>query len=168
VPTQHLSRLSINTDGTIQHKALGTLQASPKPDAAELNGWDMDWLHYVDNPENLGVRTRGPYTSPASRKPWTRCVRVLSPVNRGQLILPCGAGKTSGIGNHPNAWFADNPAVLGLHLARLVTVSVESACIICNQSVALMLVSVWQIRLPDGGPENRAVCAWQKQDHHFE
>ncbi|MDE0670440.1 MAG: hypothetical protein OXH72_01665 [Caldilineaceae bacterium] len=118
MPTQHISRLSINTDGAIQHKALGTLQASPKPDTAELNGWDMDWLRYVDNPENLGFRTRGPYTSPASRKPWTRCVRVLSPVNRGQLILPCGAGKTSGIGNHPNAWFADNP-VLGTAFGAL-------------------------------------------------
>ena len=40
--------------------------------------------------------------------------------------------KASGIVNDPNAWFTDDPSMLGLHLARLVTVSVESACIIRN------------------------------------
>ena len=40
--------------------------------------------------------------------------------------------KTSGIVNDPNSWFVNNPEELGKHLARLVTVSVESARIIRN------------------------------------
>jgi predicted helicase len=40
--------------------------------------------------------------------------------------------KASGIMNDPNAWFADHPAELGKHLARLIRVSVESAHLIQN------------------------------------
>jgi len=45
--------------------------------------------------------------------------------------------KASGIVNDPNVQFTDNPAELGIHLARLVTVSVESAHIIKNLPVSL-------------------------------
>ncbi|MCY4522097.1 MAG: N-6 DNA methylase, partial [Caldilineaceae bacterium] len=45
--------------------------------------------------------------------------------------------KASSIVNDPNAWFADEPAELGLHLARLITVSVESARIIRNLPASL-------------------------------
>ena len=65
-PPQYTSRLIVNTGGAIQRHALKVLQASPKPcrvlDASELNGWDVDWLRYVDDPENLEFRTRAPYT----------------------------------------------------------------------------------------------------------
>ena len=45
--------------------------------------------------------------------------------------------KASGIVNNPNSWFADNPEELGRYLARLVTVSVESARIIRNLPASL-------------------------------
>ena len=45
--------------------------------------------------------------------------------------------KASGIVNDPNTWFADNPQELGRHLARLVTVSVESTRIIRKLPLSL-------------------------------
>ena len=58
-PDHFTSRLIVNTGGPIQKNALKTLQASPKPcrvlDRAELDGWDVDWWQYVNDPEEPAV-----------------------------------------------------------------------------------------------------------------
>ncbi len=99
-PPQYTSRLIINTGGAIQRNALKTLQASPKPcrvlDAAELNGWDVDWLCFVDDPEKLEFEEREPYTPhPYQQEAVDKVCRGFDTHDRGQLILPCGTGKTA-------------------------------------------------------------------------
>ena len=99
-PPQYTSRLIVNTGGAIQRNALKVLQDSPKPcrvlDALELNGWDVDWLRYVDEPENLEFRTREPYTPhPYQQEAVDKVCEGFATQDRGQLILPCGTGKTA-------------------------------------------------------------------------
>ena len=99
-PPQYTSRLIVNTGGAIQRNALKVLQDSPKPcrvlDASELNGWDVDWLRYVDEPENLEFRTREPYTPhPYQQEAVDKVYEGFATHDRGQLILPCGTGKTA-------------------------------------------------------------------------
>ena len=64
-PTRFTSRLIVNTGGTIRDNTLKQLRASPKHcrvlEAAELGGWDVDWLAYVDKPEELEFARREPY-----------------------------------------------------------------------------------------------------------
>ena len=99
-PDHFTSRLIINTGGYIQKNALKTLEASPKPcrvlDRSELDGWDVDWLQYVDDPEGLQFKSRELYT------PHSYQIEAIDEVldgfqehDRGQLILPCGTGKTA-------------------------------------------------------------------------
>ena len=99
-PDHFTSRLIINTGGNIQRNALKTLEASPKPcrvlDRSELDGWDVDWLQYVDDPEGLQFKSRELYT------PHSYQIEAIDEVlggfqehDRGQLILPCGTGKTA-------------------------------------------------------------------------
>ena len=99
-PTQYTARLIINTGGAIQRNALRTLQASPKPcrvlDASELDQWDVDWLAYVDNPEGLEFQARARYTPfPYQQEAIDAVCTGLETHDRGQLILPCGTGKTA-------------------------------------------------------------------------
>ena len=99
-PIQYTSRLIINTGGSIQRQALRTLEASPKPcrvlDASELDGWDVDWLRYVDDPESLEFQARAPYTPhPYQQKAVDAVCTGFATQDRGQLILPCGTGKTA-------------------------------------------------------------------------
>ena len=99
-PARYTSRLIINTGGAIQRNALRTLQDSPKPcrvlDASELNGWDVDWLRHVDDPEGLEFRTREPYTPHSyQQEAVDEVCEGLAVHDRGQLILPCGTGKTA-------------------------------------------------------------------------
>ena len=119
-PAQYTSRLIINTGGDIQRNALKVLQDSPKPcrvlDASELNGWDVDWLRYVDEPENLEFRTREPYTPhPYQQEAVDKVCEGFATQDRGQLILPCGTGKTA-----VTLWIAERMVGLGGRVLYLV------------------------------------------------
>ncbi len=119
-PTQYTARLIINTGGTIQRNALRTLQASPKPcrvlDATELEQWDVDWLAYVDNPEGLEFQARAPYTPfPYQQGAIDAVCTGLETQDRGQLILPCGTGKTA-----VTLWIAERQVGRGGRVLYLV------------------------------------------------
>ena len=119
-PTQYTSRLIINTGGPIQSHALRTLEASPKPcrvlGPADLDGWDVDWLQYVDDPENLRFAPREPYTPfPYQQEAIDAVCTGLETHDRGQLILPCGTGKTA-----VTLWIAERMVGLGGRVLYLV------------------------------------------------
>ena len=119
-PTQYTARLIINTGGAIQRNALRTLQASPKPcrvlDASELDQWAVDWLAYVDNPEGLEFQARAPYTPfPYQQEAMDAVCTGWETHDRGQLILPCGTGKTA-----VTLWIAERQVGLGGRVLYLV------------------------------------------------
>ena len=119
-PDHFTSRLIINTGGSIQKNALKTLEASPKPcrvlDQAELDGWDVDWLQYVDDPEGLQFQAREPYTPhPYQKKAIEQVLAGFQEHDRGQLILPCGTGKTA-----VTLWIAEQQVGLGGRVLYLV------------------------------------------------
>ena len=119
-PTQYTARLIINTGGAIQRNALRTLQASPKPcrvlDASELDQWDVDWLAYVDNPDDVVIPGREPYTPfPYQQEAIDAVCTGLETHDRGQLILPCGTGKTV-----VTLWIAERMVGLGGRVLYLV------------------------------------------------
>ena len=112
-PDHFTSRLIVNTGGPIQKNALKTLQASPKPcrvlDRAELDGWDVDWWQYVNDPESLQFQARDPYTPHPYQKDAVKQVLAgFEEHARGQLILPCGTGKTA-----VTLWIAEQQVGLG-------------------------------------------------------
>ena len=114
------SRLIINTGGPIQKNALKTLEASPKPcrvlDWVELDGWDVDWLQYVDDPESLQFQAREPYTPhPYQKDAVKQVLDGFEEHDRGQLILPCGTGKTA-----VTLWIAEQQVGLGGRVLYLV------------------------------------------------
>ena len=119
-PTQYTARLIINTGGAIQRNALRTLQASPKPcrvlDASELDQWAVDWLAYVDNPEGLEFQARAPYTPfPYQQEAIDAVCTGWETHDRGQLILPCGTGKTA-----VTLWIAERMVGLGGRVLYLI------------------------------------------------
>ena len=119
-PAQYTSRLIINTGGPIQSHALRILEASPKPcrvlSAADLDGWDVDWLQYVDDPESLRFATRDPYSPhPYQREAIDAVCEGFQNQDRGQLILPCGTGKTA-----VTLWIAERQVGLGGRVLYLV------------------------------------------------
>ena len=119
-PDRFTSRLIINTGGYIQKNALKTLEASPKPcrvlDKAELDGWDVDWLKYVDDPEGLQFQAREPYTPhPYQKEAVEQVLAGFQKHDRGQLILPCGTGKTA-----VTLWIAEQQVGLGGRVLYLV------------------------------------------------
>ena len=98
-PVHFTSRLIINTGGAIQRNALRTLENSPKPcrvlDASELDGWNVDWLQYVDDPDSLTIKRQDPYPPhPYQQDSMDKVCAGFAEHDRGQLILPCGTGKT--------------------------------------------------------------------------
>ena len=105
---------------SIQKNALKTLEASPKPcrvlDQAELDGWDVDWLQYVDDPEGLQFQARGTlYTPSLPEKAIEQVLAGFQKHARGQLILPCGTGKTA-----VTLWIAEQQVGLGGRVLYLV------------------------------------------------
>ena len=119
-PDHFTSRLIINTGGPIQKNALKTLQASPKPcrvlDRAELDGWDVDWWQYVNDPEGLQFQARDPYTPhPYQKDAVEQVMAGFQKHARGQLILPCGTGKTA-----VTLWIAEQQVGLGGRVLYLV------------------------------------------------
>ena len=119
-PDHFTSRLIVNTGGYIQKNALKTLESSPKPcrvlDQAELDGWDVDWLKYVDDPESLQFQAREPYTPhPYQKEAVEKVLAGFQEHDRGQLILPCGTGKTA-----VTLWIAEQQVGLGGRVLYLV------------------------------------------------
>ena len=119
-PAQYTSRLIINTGGRIQRNTLKALQAVDKIprvlDASELDQWDVDWLAYVDNPEGLEFPARAPYTPhPYQQEAVDAVCEGLKTHDRGQLILPCGTGKTA-----VTLWIAERMVGLGGRVLYLV------------------------------------------------
>ncbi len=119
-PLQFTSRLIVNTGGPIQGNTLRQLEASPKPcrvlDASELNGWDVDWLRFVNDPEALEFAQREPHTPhPYQQEAVDRVCEGLADHDRGQLILPCGTGKTA-----VTLWIAERMVGLGGRVLYLV------------------------------------------------
>ena len=99
-PARYTSRLIINTGGPIQGNTLKTLQASPKVprilQPEELDHWDVDWTAFVDAPESLVFPPREPYTPhPYQQEAIDAVCTGWDTHDRGQLILPCGTGKTA-------------------------------------------------------------------------
>ena len=119
-PDHFTSRLIVNTGGPIQKNALKTLEASPKPcrvlDRAELDGWDVDWWQYVNDPEGLQFQAREPYTPhPYQKDAVEQVMAGFQKHDRGQLILPCGTGKTA-----VTLWIAEQQVGLGGRVLYLV------------------------------------------------
>ena len=119
-PSHFTSRLIVNTGGSIRKNALKTLEASPKPcrvlDKAELDAWDVDWWQYVNDPEGLQFQARDPYTPHPYQKDAVKQVLAgFEEHARGQLILPCGTGKTA-----VTLWIAEQQVGLGGRVLYLV------------------------------------------------
>ena len=119
-PTHFTSRLIVNTGGSVQKNALKVLKASPKPcrvlDKAELEGWDVDWWQHVDDPEGLQFQTRARYTPhPYQKDAVEKVLAGFQEHDRGQLVLPCGTGKTA-----VTLWIAEQQVCLGGRVLYLV------------------------------------------------
>ena len=68
----------VNTGGEIRGNTLRTLNNGSKTckvlDREELNGWDVDWWQYVNDPESLQFEDRERYTPHSYQKtPSRRC-----------------------------------------------------------------------------------------------
>ena len=119
-PAHFTSRLIVNTGGPIQKNALKTLRTSPKPckvlDWTELDAWDVDWLKYVNDPESLQYLAREPYEPfPYQKEAVAKVLTGFQQHKRGQLILPCGTGKTA-----VTLWIAEQQVGLGGRVLYLV------------------------------------------------
>ena len=102
-PLQFTSRLIVNTGGSISEAMHlrttgGIAQTLPRAaNAAELDSWDVDWLCHVDNPEGLGsFRPANPtHRYPYQQAAIDKVCEGFADHDRGQLLLPCGTGKTA-------------------------------------------------------------------------
>ena len=119
-PAQFTSRLLVNTGQPLRHHALRVLLDSPKPckvlDRNQLAGWDVDWVQYVDRPADLQfneVDRHRPY--PYQREAIDHVRQGFADSARGQLVLPCGTGKTE-----VNLWLAEEMVGAGGRVLYLV------------------------------------------------
>ena len=94
------SRLIVNTGGVIRSNTLKTLQNLGTPcrvlELADLAAWPVDdWRDFIEEPERLDFnRVRfEPY--PYQREAVDAVAAGFRHHDRGQLILPCGTGKTA-------------------------------------------------------------------------
>ncbi|MYC64655.1 MAG: DEAD/DEAH box helicase [Caldilineaceae bacterium SB0661_bin_34] len=119
-PLRYTSRLIVNTGGAIRGNTLRQLQASPKPcrvlQTPELDSWNVDWLRFVDDPEALEFAEREPYTPHSYQQAAIdKVCEGFATHDRGQLILPCGTGKTA-----VTLWIAERLVGKGGHVLYLV------------------------------------------------
>ena len=119
-PEHFTSRMIVNTGGEIRGHTLKTLQASPKPPRVlkrkELDSWNVDWLQFVNDPENLQIERRerfDPY--PFQKEAVEQVLTGFQKNCRGKLILPCGTGKTA-----VTLWTAENQVGSGGRVLYLV------------------------------------------------
>ena len=120
-PAQFTSRLLVNTGQPLRHHALRVLLDSPKPckvlDRNQLAGWDVDWSRYVDRPADLqfnAVDRHRPY--PYQREAIDHVRQGFAEHARGQLVLPCGTGKTE-----VTLWLAEEMVGAGGRVLYLVS-----------------------------------------------
>ena len=117
---QFTSRMIVNTGGEIRGNTLRTLQNGSKTckvlEREELDGWDVDWWQYVDDPEGLQFQDRARYTPhPYQKDAVEHVLAGFQRHDRGQLILPCGTGKTA-----VTLWIAEQQVALGGRVLYLV------------------------------------------------
>ena len=94
------SRLIVNTGGVVRSNTLKTLEKLRTPcrvlELADLAAWPVDdWRDFIEEPERLDFnRIRySPY--PYQREAVEAVAEGFRHHDRGQLILPCGTGKTA-------------------------------------------------------------------------
>ena len=76
----------------------------------------MDWWQYVNDPEGLQFQARDPYTPHPYQKDAVKQVMAgFQEHDRGQLILPCGTGKTA-----VTLWIAEQQVGVGGRVLYLV------------------------------------------------
>ena len=114
------SRLLINTGGSIHGNTLRTLHNSPKPcrvlEWEEMDGWAVDWLACEKDPDALRYRERARYHPHSYQaEALDAVVKGFEHHARGQLILPCGTGKTVA-----TLWIAERQVGLGGRVLYLV------------------------------------------------
>lgn len=114
------SRMFINTGGEIRGNALRRLNDSPKHcrvlDATELDAWDVDWREFVDDPDSLTFKSDLLFTPhPYQNEAVDAVCAGFESDDRGQLILPCGTGKTA-----VALWIAEKQVGVGGRVLYLV------------------------------------------------
>jgi len=83
----------------LRRNALRVLQDAAKPckvlDRGQLATWDVDWRCFVDRPVDLQFAARDRHQPHAyQRQAIDRVIAGFAHHDRGQLVLPCGTGKT--------------------------------------------------------------------------
>ncbi len=119
-PEHFTSRLLVNTGLPLTSHTLRTLERSPKPcrvlDRADLESWDVDWRQYLDTPEHLVIPRKPRFTPhPYQQEAVDAVIQGFRTQDRGQLILPCGTGKTA-----VTLWLAEQQVGIGGRVLYLV------------------------------------------------
>ncbi len=119
-PTRFTSRLLVNTGQPLDRNTLRTLEASPKPcrvlDRVELDAWVADWRPYAATPEHLVIPRKPRFTPhPYQQEAVDAVIQGFRTQDRGQLILPCGTGKTA-----VTLWLAEQQVGIGGRVLYLV------------------------------------------------
>ena len=114
------SRMFINTGGEVRGNALRRLKESAKHcqvlDASRLDEWDVDWREFVDSPEELTFGSDARYHPfPYQNDAVADVCAGFQDHDRGQLILPCGTGKTA-----VTLWIAEKQVGVGGRVLYLV------------------------------------------------
>ena len=114
---QFTSRLLVNTGGIIERNALRILEESPKPcrvlDRTELDAWPVDWRVPV---AELQWRKPPRFSPHCYQQDAIDQVHAkFQNQDRGQLILPCGTGKTA-----VTLWIAEAEVGVGGRVLYLV------------------------------------------------
>ena len=121
-PEPFTSRILVNTGATLAGHALRTLEANAKVKHCrvlgvdDLNGWPVDWLQYVDDPESLRLDPPELYEPrPFQSEAIDAVCTEFETHDRGKLILPCGTGKTV-----VTLWIAERQVGVGGRVLYLV------------------------------------------------
>ncbi|MCY4526662.1 MAG: DEAD/DEAH box helicase family protein [Anaerolineaceae bacterium] len=116
------SRMFINTGGEVRGNALHRIKESNKTkhcqvlDSSHLDEWDVDWREFVDKPEDLTFGSDARYTPhPYQNDAVADVCAGFESHDRGQLILPCGTGKTA-----VTLWIAEKQVGQGGRVLYLV------------------------------------------------
>ena len=94
------SRLIVNTGGVIRSNTLKTLEKLRTPcrvlELADLAAWPVDdWRDFIEEPERLDFNRMRYSPYPYQREAVDAVAEGFRHHDRGQLILPCGTGKTA-------------------------------------------------------------------------
>ncbi|MCY3945096.1 MAG: DEAD/DEAH box helicase family protein [Anaerolineaceae bacterium] len=121
-PEPFTSRILVNTGAELRGNALSTLEANSRRKhcrvlgRADLDGWPVDWLQHVDDPESLRLNPPKPYDPhPFQSEAIDAVCAGFEGHDRGKLILPCGTGKTV-----VTLWIAERQVGVGGRVLYLV------------------------------------------------